>query len=365
MKPVFLFAISSIWIFAATGQGIPVGHSCTNLSSVPSYYIGEAKNNLKIWYGHTSHGSQITSGIENLQNHIGDPYTFNPEGSGGALSYQENGSVDLGHNGDTTWAQITRQVLNAPGNNRNVIMWSWCGGVSDNTEEGINIYLNKMTELANDYPGVQFVYMTGHLDIWSYLNLKARNQQIRDYCSSNDKILFDFADIESYDPSQTYFEYATDNCDYYSGPGGTVLGNWAEEWCAANPGSDLCWDCSCAHSRALNCNLKGRAFWWMMARMAGWDGAVGIPQNSEPGHGIRCWYADGAINIQSDNVQDGEGLVTVYDRIGRMNYQTPVNLPVSGKTIAIPAPDLLPGIYFIRMERSRSMLVTGKVVVSD
>jgi len=33
----------------------------------------------------------------------------------------------------------------------------------------------------------------------------------------------------------------------------------------------------CAHSQALNCVLKGRAFWWMMARLAGWNGThVGV-----------------------------------------------------------------------------------------
>lgn len=35
--------------------------------------------------------------------------------------------------------------------------------------------------------------------------------------------------------------------------------------------------CDCAHSRPLNCNLKGRAFWWMVARLAGWDGEARTP----------------------------------------------------------------------------------------
>lgn len=271
-KLTILFTAFFIYNFSVFAQAIIIDHSCTGLSLVPIEWVNQAKEDLKIWYGHTSHGSQITSGINNLQNNIGEPYTYNSSGAGGALSYQEQTGVDLGHNGDTSWAQVTRNVLNQPGNDRNVIMWSWCGGCSDNTEQGINIYLNKMTELENDYPDVKFIYMTGHLDIWAWENLKARNQQIRDYCIANDKILFDFADIESYNPDSTYFEYATDNCNYYSGPGGTYLGNWATKWCNTNPGSDLCWSCYCAHSESLNCNLKGRAFWWMISRMAGWDG---------------------------------------------------------------------------------------------
>ena len=44
--------------------------------------------------------------------------------------------------------------------------------------------------------------MTGHLDGGGTAgNLNVRNNQIRNYCIANDKILFDFADIESYKPN--------------------------------------------------------------------------------------------------------------------------------------------------------------------
>ncbi len=266
----FIFAFLMSLSLFIQAQGIIINHTCTNMGQVPDEWVNQAKSEFKIWYGHTSHGSQVTSGIENLQSHIGAPYTLNYSGTGGALSYQEIGWADLGHNGDLYWEQLTRQQLNSPGNDRNVVMWSWCGGVSDNSVAGINIYLNAMNQLELDYPNVTFIYMTGHLDIWSWANLKARNQQIRDYCIANNKILFDFADIESYNPDGTFFNYASDDCSYWQGAGWGYLGNWAQEWCAAHPGSDLCWNCDCAHSESLNCNLKGRAFWWMMAKMAGW-----------------------------------------------------------------------------------------------
>jgi predicted outer membrane repeat protein len=238
-------------------------------------WIDQARNLIRIYYEHTSHGSQIITGLEVIQTNLGSPYIFNYSGSGGALSIHDIWNGDLGHNGDLTWESTTRNILNQPGNTRNMVMWSWCGGVSDNSAGGINTYLNAMNQLEKDYPGVTFIYMTGHLDGTGETgNLHVRNNQIRNYCTSNNKILFDFADIESFDPDSNYFldQNANDECYYDSG-------NWAKEWCAANSGSELCSTCECAHSQPLNCNLKGRAFWWMMARLVGWDGVSEEPDS--------------------------------------------------------------------------------------
>jgi|GEM_PF-427268 len=311
---LLVFFAGLVCLKKATSQAITANHQTTNLYEIPVEWINQAKSEFRVWYGHTSHGSQITSGMENLQTQIGSPYTFNSSGSGGALSYQEVYG-DLGHNGDLSWDQQTRTQLNSPGNNRNVVIWSWCGGVSDNTVQGINIYLNAMNQLELDYPNVTFIYMTGHLDIWADANLKARNQQVRDYCIANNKILFDFADIESYNPDGTYFQYASDDCSYYQGPGWGYQGNWAQQWCASHPGSDLCWSCECAHSEPLNCNLKGRAFWWLLARMAGWgqqqtvfyvDKNNPAASNSNPGTISEPWLT---IQHAANTVQAGDSVV--------------------------------------------------------
>jgi hypothetical protein len=248
---------------------IIIDHTCCDLSRVPVTRINTAKANFRIWYGHTSHGSQITSGMEVFN---AAPYTFNTDGSviAGSLSYQETDG-DLGTQGDMTWRDSTLAQLSRADNDRNLVMWSWCGGVSENDVAGINAYLNAMSQLESSYPGVRFVYMTGHLDgTGAEGNLNARNNQIRAYCRANGKVLFDFADIESYDPNGTGFlsRYADDGCNYYQGG---IQRNWAQEWCAGHPGQ--CSSCECAHSESLNCDRKARAFWWMMARMAGWDGS--------------------------------------------------------------------------------------------
>jgi len=45
------------------------------------------------------------------------------------------------------------------------------------------------------------LYMTGHLTgTGASGNVNVRNNQIRNFCLANNKILYDFADIESDDP---------------------------------------------------------------------------------------------------------------------------------------------------------------------
>ncbi len=255
---------------------IIVDHTTTDLSQIPSEYIDAAKDMYSIAYGHTSHGSQITTGMEGLKGDSGSLYYFTSGGGDGLLYNESLLYGDLGSEGSTDWYSQTRDMLDS-NSHINMVMWSWCGGVSDMTSNGINQYFTYMNQLEEDYPDVTFVYMTGHLDgSGEEGNLHLRNEQIRNYVLQNDKILFDFADIESYNPDGEYFldNYATDGNEYDSNGDGNPWGdaNWATEWCSANPGSELCASNSCAHSTSLNCNLKGSAFWWMMANLAGWDG---------------------------------------------------------------------------------------------
>lgn len=271
----FLCALGAAPSPAQRTEPVIADHTSADLSLVPDGCVEQAKGMFRISYGHTSHGSQIVSGMEVIRNQS-SLYDYNNDGSNGALSFHDcdplfQDALDLGNPNRTLWAQRTRELLETPGNDRNLIMWSWCGEVSSATEQDIDTYLGLMSQLETDFPDVIFVYMTGHLDGSGEAgNLNIRNNQIRDFCRANNKVLFDFADIESYDPDGSYFLdlNANDNCDYSGG-------NWAQEWCALHPGE--CATCSCAHSQCLNCQVKGRVFWWMMARLAGGDDACRMP----------------------------------------------------------------------------------------
>lgn len=268
-------------------QAIIIDHTCTDISKIPDYWLEKAKE-LTIHYAHTSHGGQIVTGLYALESMYPTKYGYarRVSSSTAGLPALENPPAIRMYDGNPPGTYIepddywqgtsalnrTRAVVST--GDYNYSMWAWCGQMSYESDAYVNQYLAAITQLESEYPNVGFIYMTGHTD-GSGLNgdLNRHNNMIRTYCINNNKILFDFADIESYDPDGNYFLGigCDENCNYDSG-------NWADEWIAANPNSELAQladdtNCSsCAHSRRLNCVLKARAFWWMMARLAGWDG---------------------------------------------------------------------------------------------
>ncbi|GEM_PF-758894 len=279
-----------------------VDHTCTDITAVPQRWIQEAKRTLHIGYGHTSHGSQLTSGMSGLvafanggglglalpENIFQFSHSGNSDGAYLHLFEGDGyGSGDLDHDCGyyPNWVEETRAYLGTPdpetgrGQNHpemNVIIWSWCGQASGRTEETmLSTYLIPMSELETDYPGVTFVYMTGHADgTGEEGNLHLRNQQIREYCIANKKVLFDFYDIELYDPDGNYYgdKAVNDECYYDSDGDGSRDRNWAEDWQNSHPQNVDWYSCGCAHSRPLNCNQKAYAAWWLWARLAGWNG---------------------------------------------------------------------------------------------
>ncbi len=281
-----------------------IDHNCTNLQNIPVTYIDQARASLHIAYEHTSHGSQIIDGMTGLFNWKGNTYLWNNGGFIGGLDIHDNGITggsDLGSPDWTSWAASTRSYLkNSSNSDINVVMWAWCGQVSSATESNINTYLNLMTSLESEFPKVRFVYMTGHLDgtgINGTLNI--RNQQIRNYCRDNNKILYDFADIESYDPDGSYFldKGANDNCDYDSNGDAFPDRNWATVWQNSHTINADWYNCPSAHSQPLNANRKAYAAWWLFARLSGWNG---LPP-AIPVSGITITGSIGTSSIPVDN----------------------------------------------------------------
>ena len=140
MKKVLNILILLIIMYVtANAQGpVIIDHKCTDIDKIPTKWIEKAKQDFRLGYGHTSHGSQIISGIQVIQSE-NDFFGFN-RGEGSLyikdrISDSEYKARDLGNPDFSAWAGSTENILNENTNDLNMIMWSWCGQVSHASEE--------------------------------------------------------------------------------------------------------------------------------------------------------------------------------------------------------------------------------------
>ncbi len=123
--------------------------------------------------------------------------------------------------------------------------------------EGFPYYRDAMLQLEKDYPNKTFLWWTVALrPEWpspdACQGIQSFNNQVRDFARANNKPLLDIADIESHDPNgNTCYTGCESTCMQYAGD-------------PSNPQN--------GHPGRPASIRIAKAFWWLMARITGWDG---------------------------------------------------------------------------------------------
>ncbi len=276
------------------------------LRNIPEEYINLARATLRVAYQHTSHGTHVSRGLFGLQDYKpGDDVLFgitNNDPTANKLdfrdyaigSYAEPGddAADLSRN-ETAFIQATRNFLDDPQNaGINVVMWSWC---SITGHDVAGNYLPGMQTLINEYGKggtkigsgagqrqipVTFIFMTGHAESNNNVgDRRPKNQAdtIIAYCRAKGYFCLDYYGIDTHDMNDRYWEDAGDdgNSDNY---GGNFYVNWQNSHQPGvhyyenkeSPGGSVAYGEH--NTQHITANRKAYAMWYILARIAGWDG---------------------------------------------------------------------------------------------
>jgi hypothetical protein len=216
----------------AGAQGFVVDHTSTVLATIPDAALPPAAH-LRLLLRHASVGGNIDDGLDALQSQ-------NAKYDRSLWVFQNRGNPGWQAKVDDLVAQTA-----AHSSSYDVLTMKFCYIDSD---ASFTYYRDKMLQLETGYPSRGFVWWTMPIETSGNTARQSFNDQVRAFARANGKVLFDIADVEAYNAAG---QKRTD------ASGREIL--WPE------------WTSDGGHLSLAGAQRVASAWWWLMARLGGWD----------------------------------------------------------------------------------------------
>jgi hypothetical protein len=352
-RVIILFTMLSI--LRVNGQGIIIDHTCTDINQIPISVINDVKDNIKWQYGGLSHSNQLLCGILQAEAYnsiynveIGGEYyccnknllspPYLPEVPGALCLYSgANGSRNLGWSSSFTYNVQTTLDQNP---SINVFQFQWCDELDTYSAAELQEFLDVMQNLSIANPNVTFVYNTANAKaggVWEQevgYNRYLRNEQIKQWCIDHNQVCFDFADLECW--------YNGEMASFIYEPTGETIPMQHSAYASED----------CHHVNQLCTEVKGRAVWWMMARIRGWN----------PGSGslnIKAFLQGNFAVTGMTATLNSQGLLPLTQPF---NY-SPINYNGSESVTAIPNANVVDWILLEIRDAAQPQLANANSVI--
>jgi|GEM_PF-2506720 len=241
LAPVWL-----LWAGLAAAQGVTVDHTGTAAALISSGAVAAAAAQ-RLVVRHASVGANISAGLDALQDD--DPR-------------YDRGLWDFPDRGNPGWqAKVDDLVDFAAANLDRYDVFTMKLCYIDTDADWI-YYRDRMEALEAAYPTKVFLWWTMPITTDGSAERDAFNDSVRGHCQDHGKWLFDIADIESHDPA------------------GSPLLDAGHERLDPDYSSDG------GHLNEVGSRRVAAALWWLMARVAGWDGSTTDPLLDSDGDGV-------------------------------------------------------------------------------
>ena len=239
---------------------ILINHQSVDIDQIPLTWLNSAREQ-DIFFTHKSVGSNILDGMLDLQSVDAARYSINIVST--SASWFDTNSGIIHQQPGTNTDPLSKiagfdALIRGSYHVADMAMMKLCPGdpIPFGTTPAATIWANyrdTMTALEVAYPDVTFVWWTFPLstaaDDRGNDEKGIFNALMRDYCDTHGCVLFDIADIQSHDPD-----------------GNPVT---------SSAGHEAMWNGYSYDGAHLNETGRQRiagAFWWLFARIAGWEG---------------------------------------------------------------------------------------------